>query len=318
MISIIVPVYNMEKYLKKCLNSLVKQTYKNIEIICVNDGSTDNSSKILENYQNKYPKLIKVINKKNGGLSDARNAGIKKAKGDYIGFVDSDDWVELDMFEKMYSYAKEKKLDVVVCDTIMEFKENNYVLKSNLGYSTEDIRNYILSYPMACTRLIKKELFTKDYHFTKGILYEDLCLTPTFVVQTNNIGFLEEPLYHYFQRDNSIMNQTEFNEKLYDITKVLDNVYNKYQENDILNKYSQEVEYLYITHLIRSATLRFLRYVNGEEKIISLLEGVDKKFPNWKNNIYLKQSSIKTKIICWLAQNRKFKILKMILKIRKG
>lgn len=318
MISIIVPVYNMEKYLKKCLNSLVKQTYKNIEIICVNDGSTDKSEEILKKYESKHPNLIKVINKKNGGLSDARNAGIKKAKGDYIGFVDSDDWVELDMFEKMYDYAIKNNLDIVVCDTIMEFSNKNYILKSNLKYSDDDIRNYIISYPMACTRLIKKELFTKEYYFTKGTLYEDLCLTPTFVVQTNNIGFLEEPLYHYFQRDNSIMNQTEFNEKLYDITKVLDNVYNKYQENDILNKYSQEVEYLYITHLVRSATLRFLGYTNGEEKISSLLEDVDKKFPGWKNNIYLKKSSIKTKIICWLAKNRKYKILKLILKIRKG
>lgn len=317
MISIIVPIYNMEKYLAKCLESLVNQTSKNIEIICVNDGSIDKSKEILNSFKKKYPKLIKVINKENGGLSDARNAGIKKAKGEYIGFVDSDDWVELDMFEKMYNYAIKKSLDIVVCDTIMETESNSYVLKSNLQYSDDDIKNYIISFPMACTRLIKRELFTKDYFFTKGILYEDLCLTPTFVVNTKNIGFLEEPLYHYLQRDNSIMNQLKFNDKLYDITKVLDNVYQKYKDNNILEKYFQEIEYLHITHIIRSATLRFLGYENGEKNILSLINNVETKFPNWYKNEYLKKSTIKVKIVCYLVRNKLFNILKLILKFRK-
>lgn len=318
MISIIVPVYNMEKYLRKCLDSLVNQTYNDIEIICVNDGSTDKSQDILEQYKNKYPKIIKVINKENGGLSDARNTGIKKAKGDYIGFVDSDDWVELDMFEKMYNYALKNKLDIVVCDTIMEFNNNNYILKSNLKYSDDNIRNYIISFPMACTRLIKRDLFKKEFFFTKGILYEDLCLTPTFIVNTNNIGFLEEPLYHYLQRDNSIMNQLNFNDKLYDISKVLDNVYHKYKDNNVLKQYWQEIEYLYITHIVRSATLRFLGYKEGEKKIITLLNEVDEKFPGWQKNIYLKKSTKKVQIVCYLAKKRWFNILKILLKVRKG
>ena len=102
-VSVIVPVYNCEKYLKKCLDSLVNQTLKDIEIICVNDGSTDNSGRILEEYTDSR---IKIITKENGGLSSARNAGIAVAKGEYLGFVDSDDWVDLDFYEKLYNTAK--------------------------------------------------------------------------------------------------------------------------------------------------------------------------------------------------------------------
>ena len=107
LVSIIIPIYNVEKYLTKCIESVINQTYKNLEIILVNDGSTDNSKEIIDKYS-LIDSRIKVINKKNGGLSEARNAGIEIAKGDYIGFLDSDDWIELNMYEKLYKYIKQE------------------------------------------------------------------------------------------------------------------------------------------------------------------------------------------------------------------
>ena len=317
MISIIVPIYNTEKYLNKCLTSLVKQKNIDFEIICVIDGSPDKSEKIVEKFKKKYPKLIRSYKKKNGGLSDARNYGIKKAKGEYIGFVDSDDWVEKDMFSKMYNYATEKDLDIVVCDTFMEYENHTEILKSNLHYSDEDVRNYIISYPMACTRLIKKELLEDDYMFTKGILYEDLCLTPTLVNKTIKVGFLEEALYHYLQRSNSIMNQMEFNDKLFDIIKVLNNVYKKFDENKNLENYYEEIEYLYITHLLRSATLRFLGYKDGAKHLSKLIDEFKDKFPNWQDNKYFKNSSFKLKLVCYLANYKIYSLIKLIIKIKK-
>ena len=115
-VSVIVPVYNVEKYITKCLNSLVKQTLKDIEIIVVNDGSPDNSQAIIDKFVKKYPKKVKSYIKKNGGLSDARNYGIEKATGEYIAFVDSDDYVEHNMYKEMYEKAKEHDFDIVVCD----------------------------------------------------------------------------------------------------------------------------------------------------------------------------------------------------------
>ena len=130
-VSVIVPVYNVEKYIKKCLNSLVNQTLDEVEIVVVNDGSPDNSQKIIDEYTKKY-KNIKSYVKENGGLSDARNYGIKRATGKYISFVDSDDYIRKDMLEKMYNYAIQKNFDVVVCDSINVYSDGTEILiKSN-------------------------------------------------------------------------------------------------------------------------------------------------------------------------------------------
>ena len=197
-VSIIVPVYNVEEYISKCLDSLVNQTLKEIEIIVVNDGSPDNSQSIIDKYAKKY-KNIKSYTKENGGLSDARNYGLKYAKGEYISFIDSDDYVDKTMIEKMYNYAVKNNLDIVVCDSI-EIKGNHQILKkSNLHYSDDDIKNYIISPPMAWSRIYKKEILN-DKKFTKGIYYEDLDFTPSLAKITKKIGFIEEGLYYVILR----------------------------------------------------------------------------------------------------------------------
>jgi glycosyltransferase involved in cell wall biosynthesis len=137
-ISIIVPVYNTEKYLKKCLDSLVNQSLKDIEIIIINDGSTDNSQNIIDEYKNKYPKLIKSYIKENGGLSDARNFGLAKAKGEYIGFVDSDDYVDYKLFELLNNeIKKEKDIDIIRFQGY--HVDNNYKIISNINSSKFDL-----------------------------------------------------------------------------------------------------------------------------------------------------------------------------------
>ena len=115
-VSVIVPVYNVEKYIQKCLNSLVKQTLEDIEIIIINDGSKDNSFYIIKEFEKKYENKIKYFEKENGGSADARNQGILHATGDYIAFLDPDDYVELDIYEKMYNKAIEENSDIVECN----------------------------------------------------------------------------------------------------------------------------------------------------------------------------------------------------------
>ena len=308
-VSVIVPVYNVEKYLEKCLDSLVNQTLKEIEIIIVNDGSPDNSQKIIDRYAKKH-KNIKAYIKENGGLSDARNYGIKKATGEYISFIDSDDYIANDMLEIMYNKAKNNRLDIVVCDTINVYENGHEVyITSNYNYSNNNIKNYLLSPPMACSRLYNRTLLDK-LHFKKGIYYEDLELTPKLVRYTSKVGFVNEGLYYYLQRNGSIMKQQEFNEKLLDIFKVLQSNYESLSE-----KYPEEIEYMYITHLLRTATLRFLEYDNSIQYVNQIIKEIKEKFPNWKKNIYYKKSSIKLKIICNLAYNKQTKLLSLIKKI---
>ena len=309
-VSIIVPIYNVEKYIDKCLKSLTHQTLDDIEIIIVNDGSSDNSQKIIDKYSKKY-KNIKAYKKKNGGLSSARNYGLKHAKGEYIGFVDGDDYIEPDMYKKMYTKAITDNLDVVVCDTVNVYPNDKEVyIKSNLKFSDSDIKNYIISPPMACSRLYKRYLFDLC-QFKNNVLYEDLNLNPLLILKTKKIGFVEEGLYYYFQRGGSIMNQKLFDDKLLEIFVVLDNDYRL-----LYKKYPEELEYLYITHLLRSATLRFLEY-DSKFCLTKINEIMCKKFPNWRQNIYFKKSSIKFKLVCILAYNRRYRTLKLLKKISK-
>lgn len=308
-ISVIVPVYNVEKYIKKCLDSLVNQTLNGVEIIVVNDGSPDNSQKIIDEYVKKY-KNVKSYIKENGGLSDARNYGIKKATGEYISFVDSDDYIRNDMLEIMYNYAIKEDLDVVVCDSINVYDNGSEILiKSNNNYSDNDVRNYIISPPMACTRLFKKTIFDK-IQFKKNIYYEDLEMTPKVVNITDKIGFVSEGLYYYVQRDGSIMKQNVFNKKLLNIFDVL-----KSNKDLLEDKFPEEIEYMYITHLLRTASLRFLNYDNGKEYIYKIHNIMKEYFPKWKNNVYYKKSSFKLKLICILAYNKNILLLKLIKKV---
>jgi len=308
-VSIIVPVYNVEQYLEKCLDSLVNQTLKDIEIIVVNDGSPDNSQEIIDKYAKKYS-IIKAYKKINGGLSDARNYGIEKASGEYLAFIDSDDYIKDDMIEKMWKKANKEKLDIVVCNSIEVYSNTKFIeKKANLNYSDDSVKNYLISPPMACTRIYKKNIFDK-YKFKKGIYYEDLELIPKLIKYTKKVGYIDEGLYYYMQRENSIMKQVQFNDKLLCIFDVLDS------NKKVLSKeYPEEIEYMYITHLLRTATLRFLDYPNYKEMITRIILTLKENFPNWKKNIYYQKSSIKLKIVCNLAYSKNIFLLKLLKKI---
>lgn len=308
-ISVIVPVYNVEQYLEKCLDSILNQTLKDIEIIVVNDGSPDNSQKIIDKYQKKY-KNIKGYIKENGGLSDARNFGLTKATGEYISFIDSDDYIDSTMLEKMYNKAKQDDLDIVVCDSIEVYPDGREIRKvSNFNYSDNIIKNYIFSPPMACTRIYKKYIFDK-VNFQKGIYYEDLNFTPSLVSITKKVGFVEEGLYYYVQRNNSIMKQLKYNEKLLDIFTVLDN-----NKKKLYKEYKDEIEYLYVTHLLRSASLRFVNYKEAKELLDKVVNTMISEFPKYKENPYYKKSSFKLKTICFFAFRKNIFMLKLLKKL---
>ena len=307
-ISVIVPVYNTEKYLEKCLDSLATQTLRDIEIIIVNDGSPDNSQKIIEKFTKKYDNMKSFV-KENGGLSSARNYGLTKAQGEYISFIDSDDYIKKNMLEKMYTKAQKDKSDIVTCDFINLYEDGHEVnMKSNFHYSVSELQNYLISPPMVCTRIYKKELFTK-IKFKENTYYEDLELTPKLLLYTEKVSFLEEPLYYYFQRNGSIMKQEVFNDKLLDIFDVLSSNYQK-----LSKLYPNEIEYMYITHLLRSTSLRFLDYEETEKYLEKINNEMKDKFPQWRKNIYYKKSSYKLKIICNLAFTKNYWILRIIKK----
>lgn len=202
-ISIVVPVYNVECYIEKCIESILSQTFKEFEVILVNDGSTDKSGEICNKYKEK-DRRVKVIHQKNKGQAMARNRAIKIAKGEYLGFVDSDDWIDINMYERLYYKCIEDELDLAVIG-IREVDERNKCLNeyipNNISLS-EIIRR---AYP--CNKLFKKELFYKNNLFFKeGRYYEDLELIPKLFLKSHKVSYIEESSYNYLRRSNSTTN----------------------------------------------------------------------------------------------------------------
>ncbi len=302
-VSIIVPVFNTEAYLKKCLDSLVKQTYKNIEIILINDGTMDNSEKIILKYKEKYPGIIRYYKQKNKGQGAARNLGIKKAKGEYITFVDSDDYVDKNMIDKMISM----QADIVICDILKEENDKTIYFNNYWNIKNDPSKNYMTSHMGPVARLYKASLFKdNNIYFKEGVIYEDLATVPLLGMYTNNIKYVNEAFYHYVIRRGSSMKQIKYN-------KVLESIFNVmgYLSENITDNYKDELEYLYIEHLLYSASLRFLKF-NRKDKVNIVRNIIRKKYPNYKNNIYYKNKSIKFKVVCTLIYHKIYLPLRLV------
>lgn len=211
LISIIIPVYKVEKYLEKCIQSVINQTYENLQIILVDDGSPDNCGKICDEYAKKDHR-IEVIHKSNGGLSDARNKGLEIAKGEYIGFVDSDDYIEADMYEVLYNLLEQYNADVSICNfyTVSQGKISIKNAYNGINeYNRIEILKEILldkniqSY--AWNKLYKKELFD-EIKYPIGKKYEDIGTTFYLLEKCNKVVVTGKSEYYYINRQDSIVN----------------------------------------------------------------------------------------------------------------
>lgn len=215
-ISVIVPIYNMEKYLKKCIDSIVNQTYKNLEIILVDDGSTDSSASICDKYARKDSR-IKSYHKPNGGLADAKNYGLQKSSCEYVAFVDADDWVDNTMYETMVFALQRTNSDIVICGRYIEY-ENQKAKKWNYPNELTMDSTEALIYLNSCKnidmaswdKIYKRQLFD-DITFPAGKKCEDAYTTYLLFYKAKRVSYVPECLYHYFQRPNSISRNQNLN-----------------------------------------------------------------------------------------------------------
>ncbi len=309
LVSIIVPVYNVEKYVSKCLESLINQTYENIEIICVNDGSKDSSLEIINKYALKDNRII-VYTKENGGLSDARNYGLTKAKGDFILFIDSDDFVDLTLIDKCVNKVKEDKSELVVFDMKYIYDDRQeYASGGEFTCSSfSKDRNIIFINNSACNKFIKRELM-EGVSFPKGLYYEDLATIPILLSKAKKISKIDEALYFYVQRDASIAHT--ISDKIFDIYKAIDLI-SKYYSNHELD---DEIGKLYIKH---GLYLTVLRIKDNSSDIETYLkknnECLDKYYPAWRKIAWFKDYSVKSNIIFKLLQNDKYDLVRKAFK----
>lgn len=308
-ISVIVPVYNTENYLKECIDSLKKQTFKDFEVLFIDDGSTDQSLSILKQNQEKN---FFIYTKENGGQATARNLGIRKARGEYLTFVDSDDFIAFDMLEILYQKAKEKDADLVISDLKKVQGEKQTVFSNYFEVKKEKNKNYMVSHMGPVARLYKKELFIKNQIFFKEhVIYEDLASLPLLGIYAKKIEVIKKPYYFYRIREGSTMKQKKYHKKLEDIFIVMENLKEEMQKRS-KNKYQEELEYLFTEHLLYSAYLRFLSY-HKKENLQKIKKIMKENYPHFYKNIYFKNKSKKFQIVCFLAYMR-FDFLLRILK----
>lgn len=235
LVSVIVPIYNVEEYLKKCLDSIINQTYKKIEIILVDDGSTDYSGNICDEYS-KIDRRIKVIHKENGGLSSARNVGIDNSSGKYIVFIDSDDWINSYFIENLYTIAYESNSDLVISGLKRVFNMNNFDdSKNDNSYriisKTEALNMTLLGDNgidvSACGKMYKSDIF-RNIKYPIGELYEDFLIIDNIIEKCNKIAITNYRGYYYYQRFGSIMH-SKYSKKRYVLIEKSEQIIKKSQ-----------------------------------------------------------------------------------------
>lgn len=215
-LSVIIPVYNVENHIAKCLDSVLEQSDETVEIICVNDDSPDGSRAIISDYISKH-KNIKCIDRPNGGLSAARNTGIVAAKGEYIVLLDSDDWLEENVLKNLYNQAKEANLDVLIANTKWIYPQKTHIEKQNSAEIISTVTNGMdaiiklmqaeIYVPMAYNYICKREfLIANNLNFKEGLIYEDELWTPQVLLKANRVLATSIYHYNYLQRENTITN----------------------------------------------------------------------------------------------------------------
>ncbi len=315
-ISIIVPVYNVEEYIDRCLASLVNQSLEDVEIIIVNDGSPDNSQSIIDKYVKKNPKKIKSFIQENGGQGSARNFGLQQATGEYIAYVDSDDWIESNMLLEMYEKASSENLDIVICGSY-NVKGNDKIVELDNIFFSDNQKNAFFGRMAVWNKIYRRSLLIDNQlKFRSKVWYEDVDFTLRAVANATKIGYINKPLYNYLIREGSTMNNSNIDRNL-EIIQAFEQVL----QSKELKKYREIVEFLAIDHIYISAMVRVLiAQANRKRKKIivqKLYSYINDNFSNYKHNQYLYLLSRNRKLIYHLLNIKQYWLIQLLFKIKR-
>lgn len=296
LISIIIPIYKVEKYLKRCIDSVLVQTYSNLQIILVDDGSPDNCPKICDEYASRDTR-IEVIHQKNSGVSNARNNGLKIAKGDYVLFIDSDDYIAPDMCEKMLILAEQNKADMVVCNITYtylhkpNFTPNPILRKPYTQVSSEQalilaITEHSFGDTGMCNKLCKRSLLA-NFKFKENVRSEDFFALCVLFPKAKKIIYTPQSFYFYFQNPNGVTAQRNLKPRIdsYNAVKFFIEICQKYQYHKAL----KAIEYRYVDSALIAAFLIILcdldnNYKEIEKELFSL---IDHEYPRKRYHLSL-------------------------------
>lgn len=316
-ISIIVPVYNSEKWLKRCLESIINQTYKNIEIIIINDGSTDNSEEICKEYSIKDQR-IRIFNKKNTGVSNTRNYGIHISNGEYIQFVDSDDWLENDTCEKLLEYMKENNADLSVCGFNI-YSNNTIIRKPVLPYRILNIRekqddliflDKILNSP--CNKLYKRRLITDL--FNEGLsLGEDLIFNLNYIGNSSKTVTIEKCLYNVCLDNNNSLNRVKNTNRIFNLINLNEmewKIYKSFYED----KFNEDIIFRRVIANIAVNLINCIDKLTKDEALQYIKRILDQEFVCYIIKLY-KPKELKYKVFKKILSIKNHNIIYIIINI---
>lgn len=319
-ISVIIPVYNVETLLDRCLASLNKQTFKEFEVLVINDGSTDSSESIIQKYVDEKPEVFKLINQENAGQSAARNHGVELAKGKYIYFLDSDDYIKPSTLRMMYDTAEMNKLDYVIDGFQRVDESGNYidsftiptVVHSQVINPSVDTSLFLI-HNSIWNRLYLKDIIVKNnLKFMSGIWYEDLLFGHQYYIYSQRAMVVNQQNYFYVQRPGSIMASMS-SEKNLDIVVVFKELIDFYKKQGIYNQYANLIEQMAISEFYIATMVRLIR-TNKMDIAKQIDSEFRTMFPNYKKNPGVKKLAFKHKIVYRLLNLKWYGIVRMIFK----
>lgn len=287
LISIIVPVYNVEQYFEKCADSIVNQTHKNLEIIFINDGSTDSSGEICDKYAASDPRVT-VIHQQNAGMSVARNRGLEIAGGEYIGFVDSDDFIDRGMFQALYDKAAETGSDIVECNFHHTYKN---------GEDTEAVERYYDKKSLIClgrgvpwNKIYRRALIEQTgARFPPGLYYEDMEFYIKLIPFVGKYSYVDIAPYHYVQRASSVNNYST--ERTKHVFQILKNINAYFEQNGLYEEYSDILEFYWARVLLCSSFSRMCAITDASARkgiLRENWEALTERYPEWRGNPVLR------------------------------
>lgn len=318
-VSLIIPVYNVEKYVDKCLQSVAGQTCKDIEVIIVNDGSTDGSYKIVQKYVDANENF-RCYSIENRGLGGARNYGLSKACGEYVCFLDSDDYIALECIETMLSKAEQDNSDIVICNsydvneagTIISHYKNKYKKEVTNVYEEPTI---LFNRVSAWGKLYKKELFD-ELAFVSREWYEDMRMTPKLFLKAERITYIENTLFYYVQRNGSIMNNSKV-EKNIEIIEAFEDLTSYFHKQGVYMQLKEALEYLIIEHVAVAGVSRVALHKGAKKReILQKMQEYLEIIPNLYKNPYIKVMDKNRKLILFFNKNHLYWLSSLCLIIK--
>lgn len=306
-LSVIVPVYKAEAYLRECVDSILNQTEKDLELILVNDGSPDSSGEICAEYAARFPEKITALNIDNGGQGRARNFGIDIAKGDFLSFIDSDDFIEPDMFELMLAAAEREGADIVVCDLEKRYADGR------IEYVKAALQENAMAAVGSASNKIFKRSLVGDIRFPVGLWYEDFSFSAKLAMISEKTAFVNEPLYIYRIGQESTMNNNNARKNL-DMLEIMRDIRSFADDGG----YQDNFEFLLINHVLLDSIKRIALQSSPDKKEVIWLfrEYVHENIPSLSSCEAYKRETRNRRLIMWLNYHGLEQVGLLLLKLK--